>query len=126
MEYVIFLFFFPIHSASLQDALNEKTKRVERIVLHNSKKALNLENVQEHKDVLIESEINILELIETTFLSVMDILSKRDVALFSEMAKTKDEILSCFLSLLHLSNNQRVTLEQEQPFGEIYITAANP
>jgi len=101
---------------AIQDALSERQRRVERIALRGSQRLGEVVS-----EIVLEPEINIVELIEDTYRRVMDIPSEREVVLFSEMAKTKDEIMHMFLSLLHLSNSQRITLTQERLFGEIYI-----
>ena len=41
---------------------------------------------------------------------------------FSELAPTKEEKLSCFLPVLHLSNNEKVYLRQEIHYDEIHMT----
>ncbi len=104
---------------AIQDAMRERTRKVERAA---AKAACREEEV--HEDVVLEPEINILEVIEDTYRRVMDILSGKDVVLFSEMARTRDEMLHVFLSILHLSNSERICLSQEQLFGEIYIRPA--
>jgi len=75
------------------------------------------------KDLVINLTTDIKQIIEETFQKVMAILShsQKDHVLFSELASGKDEIIDAFLSLLHLSNRQRVKLAQEKMFGEIYI-----
>lgn len=40
---------------------------------------------------------------------------------FSELAPTKDEKLSAFVPILHLSNQERLYLEQEKHFEEIFM-----
>jgi len=109
---------------AIQDALDEKTKRVERLSFQRAKRAMAHADKAVHEDVVLEPQINILDFIEKTYGIMMEILSKKDVVMMSDMAKTKDEVLNCFLSLLHLSNSQRVTLSQEVLFGEIYIKPA--
>lgn len=79
------------------------------------------EKVIEAKPIVINLNIDIRELIEETYKRVMDILSRKDVALFSELANSRDEIISTFVSLLHLSNKQKLKLTQEKIFDEIYI-----
>jgi len=106
---------------AIQDALVERQRRVERIALKKPGEAGVVAS-----ELVLEPEINIIELMEETYKRVMDILSRKEVVLFSEMARTKDEILHVFLSLLHLSNSQRITLKQERLFGEIYIRHALP
>ncbi len=76
------------------------------------------------KELEIALTANITELIEETYQRVRDILSTKDVALFSEMAGNLEEKISLFLSLLYLSNNQRVKLEQESLYDEIFIKCA--
>ena len=67
---------------------------------------------------------NITELIEETYKRVMELISAKDVALFSEMADSLDEKISTLMSLLYLSNNQKVKLEQEHLYEEIFIKCA--
>jgi len=68
---------------------------------------------------------DIKELIEETYKKVSDILSKKknEFVLFSEIVPTKKEIVPTFMSLLHLSNNQRVSLKQKKMYEEIFIRA---
>jgi segregation and condensation protein A len=105
---------------AIQDALAEKTRLIERAT---QRAAMKVQESEEVSELVLETDMNILEVIEETYRLVMDILSGKEVVLFSDIAKTKDEILQRFISLLHLSNSQRVTLTQEQLFGEIYIRA---
>lgn len=107
--------------SAIQDALSEKSRRAERAAQRAS---MRLAASQEPTEIVLEPEVNILEFMEDTYKKVMDILKGKEVALFSEMAKTRDEMLHTFLSLLHLSNSQRLSLSQEQLFGEIYIRPA--
>jgi len=100
---------------AIQDVLEEKTlkQKLKKEGNGNGKKVME-----------IALTANIKELIEETYNRVMEILSTKDVALFSEMAHSLDEKISLFLSLLYLSNNQKVRLEQEQLYGEIFIRGA--
>jgi segregation and condensation protein A len=106
---------------AIQDALAEKTKRIERAAVRASQK---LTESDAPTELVLEPEVNLLELIEDTYTKVVSLLAGREMTLFSEVAKSKDEVLHTFLSLLHLSNSQRVVLTQEQLFGEIYIRPA--
>ncbi|MBU4265849.1 MAG: segregation/condensation protein A [Candidatus Altiarchaeales archaeon] len=72
----------------------------------------------------ITIEANITELIEETYKRVMELIASKDVALFSEMANSLDEKISTLMSLLYLSNNQKVKLEQEHLYEEIFIKCA--
>ncbi len=66
---------------------------------------------------------DIKELIEETYKKVITILSKKknEFVLFSEIVPTKKETVPTFISLLHLSNNQRVSLKQKRIYEEIFI-----
>ena len=106
---------------AIQDTLRDKEKRIQRISARANAKAAEQENPTE---LVLEPEVNILELIEETYQRIAKILLEKEVALFSEMAKTKDDVLHMFLTILHLSNSERVKIRQEQLFGEIYIHPA--
>ncbi|MBD3417293.1 MAG: hypothetical protein GF416_09190 [Candidatus Altiarchaeales archaeon] len=106
---------------AIQDVLRDKSRKAERAALKAARK---LEEAEGPTELVLEPQINILDIIEDTYRKVMDILSNKEVAVFSEMAKTRDEMLHLFLSLLHLSNSERLVLSQEQLFGEIYIKPA--
>lgn len=80
-----------------------------------------VENLSEKKTILINIDIDIRQLIEETYNKIMEILSRKDVVLFSELAGNKEEIIATFISLLHLSNKQKLKLSQERIFDEIYI-----
>ena len=75
----------------------------------------------EEREVVVEDEEDFIKLIEGTYDMVMGLLSKKEVVLFSEIAKTKDDIVNTLMSLLHLSNDSKLFLNQEKVFGEIYI-----
>ena len=103
---------------AIQDALVDKSRMIERAALRASQ---NVEDGERVTELVLDPEVNILELIEKTYDRVLQILAGKEVVLFSELARTRDEVIQTFLSLLHLSNSQRVALSQESLFGEIYI-----
>lgn len=76
------------------------------------------------RELQIPLSVDIKKLIEDTYQKVMSILSQKkdQVVLFSEMVPKKEEIIPTFLSLLHLSNDQRVSLKQERLYEEIFIS----
>lgn len=102
---------------AIQEVLEEKTLRQKLKKEGNG-------NGNGRKEIEIALTVNIQELIEETYNRVMELISAKDVALFSEMANSLDEKISVFLSLLYLSNNQRVKLEQEKLYDEIFIKCA--
>jgi segregation and condensation protein A len=72
----------------------------------------------------IALSIDIRKLIEDTYRKVVSILSMNSdhIARFSEMAPERKDIVPTFMSLLHLSNDQRVSLRQERIYEEIFIS----
>lgn len=73
------------------------------------------------RSLVIAMRTDIKHLIEETYERVMGILALKEEVLFSELALSREEMVSTFISLLHLSNNQRLKLRQERLFDEIYI-----
>ncbi|MBN2014293.1 MAG: segregation/condensation protein A [Candidatus Altiarchaeota archaeon] len=67
---------------------------------------------------------DIRQLIEETYKKLVSILSekKNEIVLFSEMVPERKEILPTFMSLLHLSNDQKISLRQERIYDEIFIS----
>jgi segregation and condensation protein A len=72
-------------------------------------------------------KIDISIVIEDLFNQIEKLFSKDKRVTFSQLVPSKDrkEIISLFLPVLHLSNQQRVVLEQYSHFGEIDITLPN-
>ncbi|MFH1788082.1 MAG: ScpA family protein [Candidatus Altiarchaeota archaeon] len=97
--------------AAIQKALQERGAR----------RKMMLEKRVEDRRVVVEEEIDIIKFIEETYTMVIRLLGKKEVVLFSELARTKDEIVNTLMSLLHLSNDSKLYLNQEHLFGEIYI-----
>ncbi len=86
--------------------------------------------IKERREVrnFFEIELNredITEKIEELFERIINFLQKTDKITFSLIIKgvqTKEEMLRVFNSLLHLLNQERILCDQEQLFGEIYIS----
>lgn len=76
------------------------------------------------RGLVINLRKDIKHLIDETYERVMAILSSKNEVLFSELAHTREEMITTLVSLLHLSNNQKLCLRQEKLFEEIYITSA--
>lgn len=75
---------------------------------------------QEEK-IVVESELDWKRKIHETYLRVMEILMRKERALFSELAKGKREKIVTLLSLLHLSSSKKIKLSQEKLYEEIFI-----
>jgi len=102
---------------AIQGVLEEKT-------LKQKLKSEGNGNGNGKKAMEIAISTNITELIDETYKRVVELISAKDVAVFSEMAGSIEEKISVLLSLLYLSNNQKVTLEQESLYDEIFIKCA--
>ncbi len=78
------------------------------------------------KERVLEVEVSrdMEKIIEETYLRIMDILSNKNIVLFSEITDNREEVISTLISLLHLSYKQKLKLRQEKLFDEIFIKAA--
>ncbi len=99
---------------AIQSALSERTNVKNKLVEVK-------DNSGRVREIVIEPEVNMMVIIDETYKQILSLLSGENVALFSDIAKTRDDIMSKFLSILHLSNDMKVALKQDQLFGEIYI-----
>jgi len=98
---------------AIQKALSERSSKHARI--------LGRTQHIEDNSVVIFDEADMRTLTEETYRQVMSILGDRSAVLFSELARTRGEVISVFLSLLHLWNDGMLNLSQKKLFGEIYI-----
>ena len=90
-----------------------------------------LREVRETKHIEIKVVRDITKLVEETYLKVIDIImrNRKKIVSFSEVlnngnGKTKhsrDEIVDTFISLLYLCNDQKIKLEQNKLYDEIFI-----
>lgn len=99
--------------SAIQEVLEDRTLK-SRIREHCS---------YEERNLVLDLRTDIKDLMEDTFNKVMAILSAKEEVLFSELAQTRDEVVHTLISLLHLSNKQRLKIRQEKIFEEIYIHA---
>lgn len=76
--------------------------------------------------MVIVPEVNMEKFIDDIYSRVIKILSQKEVVLFSELAKTRDDVIHTFISLLHLSNRRKLNISQERMFDEIYIRQGHP
>ncbi len=99
--------------AAIQEVLNDK-----KIKLRLKKEG----SVKRVIEVILSKDIK--KLIEETYMRVASILSKKkeDEVLFSEMTPERNEIIPTFMSLLHLSNDQKICLKQDKIYDEIFIS----
>jgi len=102
---------------ALGKAIKTETRRIKKVVVKK-------QHEMETSFSMPKKRINIKDQIKEVYLKLKDIFSKRENKLaFSEFVKNpkKDEQIATFIPLLHLDNQQKVWLEQETPFDEIWI-----
>ena len=102
---------------ALGKAINTENRRIRKIVASKQ---------QEYETAMFlpKSQINIKERIKEAYSKLKEIFKNRQEKLsFSEFAKgnSNDDKITSFVPLLHLDNQDRVFLEQEKTFDEIYI-----
>jgi segregation and condensation protein A len=107
-----------ITALELISAIQEVLEDKERYRLKKEKK-----NNGDEEDIVITPKFDIKRLIHETYLRVMGILMKKNVAKFSELVddSSREDIVSVLISLLHLSHNKKLKLMQKKLFGEIFI-----
>ena len=71
--------------------------------------------------LIVAPEIEIGKLIDEVYSRIMAVLANKSVAMFSEIASSREQKLMFFVPLLHLTKNQRIMLKQEHIFEEIFI-----
>ena len=102
--------------AALGKAIKTETRRIKRIVVARQQE-------METSLSLPKASINIKDRITSVYKKLKEIFATRETRLaFSELAgKTREERIATFVPLLHLDNQQKVWLEQEGHFEEIWI-----
>jgi len=102
--------------ASLGKAIATENRRIRKVVISKQYE-------KEAEAVMPKHNINLRDRISEIYKKLLEMFEKREEKLpFSEIAgSTKEERIFSFMSLLHLDNQQKVWLEQEAHFDEIWI-----
>ena len=106
---------------ALGKAMNTENRRIRREI--SIKQAEKLSHVD-----ISKTRINVKDRIRKIYAQVMTYFKKKPKSKlsFSELiGQNKEERLAAFLPLLHLDNQQKVWLEQEEHFEEIWIWLYN-
>ncbi len=103
---------------ALGKAIKTETRRIRREIIFKQQE-------REAGIVLPRNSVNLQEKIREVYSKLRNVFSSRsEKYAFSELmheAKTKEEKVTGFVSLLHLDNQQKIWLEQENHFEEIWI-----
>lgn len=70
-----------------------------------------------------EKKVDISSLIKQIYDKIMNFFKKQEKVTFTQLvpSERKEDKVFTFLSLLHLETQEKIDLQQEVPFGEIYI-----
>ena len=74
--------------------------------------------------VMPKNVYNISDLIKSVYEKIIYMFHKKEVLNFSQLLETdsKEDKITTFIPLLHLCNQQKIDINQEEAFGEIKIT----
>ena len=102
--------------SALNKAINTEMRRIKKEV---SKTRLERDN----EIVLPKSRINIKDRIRKIYSKILTTFKARQTKIsYSELVgNDKEEKIACFLPILHLDNQQRLFLEQETHFADLWI-----
>jgi len=102
--------------SALDKAMTTENRRIRKEVENKIRE-------REAEIVLPKKRINIRERIRKIYSKILTSFKKKQTKIsYSELTGgKKEEKLACFLPCLHLDNQQKLFLEQEKHFSEIYI-----
>ena len=120
-EYEIAAILKPRRSLTRRVTAEELIATIQKALEERSEKKYRLETKGGKRTLVIATDWNIEEIIEDVYQSIVEILKNSEFAVFSDLAKTRDEMIRVFTSILHLSNKQKLSLRQERIYEEIYI-----
>lgn len=102
--------------SALGKAIKTETRRIKKVVVKK-------QHEMETSFSLPKKSFNLKDKIKDVYSKIQEIFTSRDSRLaFSEFVGVeKDERIATFIPLLHLDNQQKVWLEQDAPFDEIWI-----
>ncbi|MBM3234468.1 hypothetical protein FJZ19_05240 [Candidatus Pacearchaeota archaeon] len=103
--------------SALSKAISTENRRIKKEIIEKQMK-------REAEIVLPRaSRASIKDRIRKIYSKIMTIIKARKTKIsYSELAgNNKEEKIACFLPVLHLDNQQKIWLEQEKHFDEIYV-----
>jgi len=70
-----------------------------------------------------EKKVDIFDKIEVVLKKLRRMVKKKESVEFSEIlpSKEKKDVIWTFIPLLHLANEDRIDLRQDQPFGKVFV-----
>jgi segregation and condensation protein A len=103
--------------------LNDLMGALQKAIEVNQRRIFKSEERYTTKAVLPEKVIDITSLIKNLYEKIKGMFIDKEVLTFTELVSSdkKEDKLLAFIPLLHLANESKVNLEQDQHFGEIKI-----
>lgn len=92
--------------SAIQSVLETQPKRRKKISLS--------------EPIVIETREDFKNVMEEVYQRICELLSKKEKVKFSEITD-KENLVKTFISIIFLSNNQKLKLEQQKIYEEIYI-----
>jgi len=102
--------------AALRNALRTDERRSERAIRRREQIVINEENITERIALLYKRIDSLLERLKDQEIEFSELVN----------VKSRDEVLSTFVPLIHLDYDKKVHCRQEELFKEIYIRKAIP
>ncbi len=102
--------------------LNELISALKKAIEVSERRKERREKVEEKKEIKIR-KINIKEKIERLYEKISNLFKKINRIPFSKLVPSwrRVDIVWTFIPLIHLAGENKVELEQEKEFGEIYV-----
>ena len=106
--------------SALNNAIETENRRIRK----------EIKQIQAEKSALVVlpkvDRINLKDRIKDIYLKIRSNINGTKVKMtFSELAPTREEKLSAFLPILHLSNQDKLYLDQPTHFEEVYLSLEN-
>lgn len=112
-----------LRKVSLQELMNALNKAMSTETRRIKKEIIEKQAMKQAEIVLPRSRINIKDRIRKLYSQILTAFKRKQSRIpYSELVgPSKEERIACFLPVLHLDNQQKVWLEQEKHFDEIYV-----
>lgn len=107
--------------AALDNAIKTESRRINKEIEKKQRERLAYVDIPKFKRVNIKERIREIYARILTAFKHPEHKSKMKISYSHLTGNSKEEKISCFLPLLHLSNMSRLWLEQESHFNEIWI-----
>ena len=112
-------------SRKKQITLNELMKALEKALEVDERRRIKriYEEPLIEEAVMPKQTINITDLIVSVYEKILNVFTKKQNIFFSDLLESdkKEDKVETFIPLLHLTNQNKIDLDQDEPFGEIKI-----